>query len=502
MKKDFEAPLKRREARYARNEARQQLRDLQLEKRMEHERRKQSRALLRKLPEPAPALQKRKTKRLTGVFGMVVPPEPDDGDDKIADKRNKDKLLDRLKRYDYPAKHCHHIDLSFVRYFDMLNSLTIEFLGPEMERNYHKRHMNFSYDDMVHLATGVRTLKQLKIFRLRNSRMDSMKLLIMARALKQLDSLEVVDFGYDQLEDNCHVALEMLLDRKVMLQKLELEYNKLGRLSVESIGYALKCHTDNVANGKSLQYLGLAHNPIGDYFLTNLIQSIIGTKHVQELNINGVEVRSDIVVRDVSCLLRTHDSLRWLNMAAIRLNPPESRELICSLESNHNVIHFDCRGCGLDSDYEYEADVIVRRNTYEMDHKYLSDTFKTEEDIQEYLANRRHPIVKKIEEEHSRIAECIMDRPSQSTIESSIKEEEQEEHQEQEFDIWKMVGVKTSLHQQEYERESSSLSHISSEHRFVYNPSTFNLDQVREHMHLPGPGDRYYYFQKQSGAQQ
>lgn len=155
MKKDFEAPLKRREARYARNEARQQLRDLQLEKRMEHERRKQSRALLRKLPEPAPALQKRKTKRLTGVFGMVVPPEPDDGDDKIADKRNKDKLLDRLKRYDYPAKHCHHIDLSFVRYFDMLNSLTIEFLGPEMERNYHKRHMNFSYDDMVHLATGV-----------------------------------------------------------------------------------------------------------------------------------------------------------------------------------------------------------------------------------------------------------------------------------------------------------------------------------------------------------
>ncbi|XP_034472203.1 uncharacterized protein LOC117779955 [Drosophila innubila] len=500
MRSEVDVRYKRREARYSRNAARQQLRDLQLEKRMEHERRKQSRALLRKLPEPAPVLRKKRTK-LSSVFNMKVAPEPDDGDDNIADKRNKDKLLDRLKRYDYPAKHCHHINLSFVRYFDKLNSLTIEFLGPEMDRDYHKRHMNFSYDDMVHLATGVHSLQQLKVFRLRNSRMDYIKLLILARALKQLDALEVVDFGYDQLEDNCSVALEMLLDRKVMLKALELEYNKLERLSVDSIGFALKCHADNEPNGTPLEYLGLAHNPMGDYFLANLNQSIIGTHHVQELNVKGVAAESEIVERDISHLLRSHTPLRWLNIAAIHLNPNEGREIICSLESNHNITHFDCRDCDLCSDYEYEADIIVRRNNYQKDHKSLSGPLRTEEDIQEYLANLRNPIVKKIEAERARLANCIKDQPSESSTESSIKEEEQEEHQEQEFDIWKVLGVKTSLEQEHVEQESSFHSRQSSaQYAFVYNPNLFNLDQVREHMHLPGPGNRFYYFQKQSGA--
>ncbi|KAL7723828.1 hypothetical protein ACLKA6_016399 [Drosophila palustris] len=501
MKSQSEVRWKRKEARYSRNAARQQLRDLQQEKRAEHERRKQSRALMRKLPEPAPTLRKHRRSKITGLFNMTVQPEPDDGEADIPDKRNKDKLLDRLKRYDYPAKHCHHIDLSFVRYFDMLNSLTIEFLGPEMDRHYHKRHMNFSYDDMVHLAEGVRTLQQLKIFRLRNSRMDSMKLLIIARALKQLDALEVADFGYDQLEDNCNVALEMLLERKVMLMQLELEYNKLGTQSVDSIGYALRCHADNEPHGTPLRYLGLAHNPVGDYFLVNLIHGISGTNHVQELNIKGVEADSEIVERDLSCLLRTHAPLRWLNLAGIPLNAIDSRDLICSLESNHKVIYFDCRNCDMDLECEYEADIITRRNKYEMNREPLIDFLRSEEGIQEYLGKLRHPLVNNLERERARLSECIRNRPSHSSSESSIKEEAQEEYQEQEFDIWKVLGVQTSsVHHHELEKEPSTPSAQSSESTFVYNPNLFNLDQVREHMHLPGPGNRYYYFQKQSGA--
>ncbi|KAH8263344.1 hypothetical protein KR044_007606 [Drosophila immigrans] len=488
---------RRREARAARNAARQQLRDLQQEKRKEHERRKQTRALMRKLPEPVAPPKKKRKRKLKGVFDMVVPPEPDDGDDDIPDKRNKHKLLDRLHRYDYPPKHCHHIDLSFVRYFDMLESLTIEFLGPKMERAYHKRHLNFSYNDMTHLAAGLDTLQQLKTFRLRNSRMDHMKLLIVARALRQLDALEVVDFGYDQLEDNSSVALGMLLDRRVMLKRLELEYNKLGRKSMDSIGYALKCHAEKEPNGTPLQYLGLAHNPLGDTFLNYLIYNVVGTNHVQELNINGAEGTQPAIVRDVCNLLRRHAPLRRLTMAGIALDYWKTDDIICSLFTNNNVVQFDCRGCDFHEDEEFEADVIARRNEYLEDHKGLEAALESEQGFQDYITNRRHPIVRKLDLAAAHREQCVRSRPLRSSSVSSFKEEQQEEHQEQEYDIWKVLGINTNTTTTVQEVRQEPSPSTSSEQQFCYNPSLFDLDQVREHMKPPGPADRYYYFQRQ-----
>ncbi|KAH8377712.1 hypothetical protein KR093_006755, partial [Drosophila rubida] len=488
---------RRREARQARNAARQQLRDFQQEKRMEHIRRMQTRAQLRKKPDPPPPPKRKKKKKIKGVFDIAVPPEPEDNDDEIVDKRNKKKLLDRIHRYDYPAKHCHHIDLSFVRYFDMLESLTIEFLGPEMQRDYHKRHLNFSYNDMVHLAMGLATLQQLKTFRLRNSRMDSMKLLIIARVLKQLNGLEVVDFSYDQLPDDSNVALEMLLDRRVMLKKLELEYNNLGKKSVESIGYALKCYSVNDRNAPPLQYLSLAHNPLGETFIQSLIHSIANTNHVEELNINGAGGPVESILRDVCHLLRQHAPLRRLSLAGINLQDRESRELICSLCANENVVEFDCRGCELEEDEEYEADVIARRNKYVRDNAHLAAVKETEEAFAEYLSHWHHPIVNQVESKSAVLAECIKWRTVSSSSSSSVEEEEQVEHQEQEYDIWKALGVNTIVSEHECDQVTSSTA--TTDHSFVYSPSLFNLDQVREYMHLPGPADRYYYFQKQVG---
>ncbi|EDW63330.1 uncharacterized protein [Drosophila virilis] len=494
---DQEAQQKRRQARNARNAARQQLRELHAEKKEEHERRRRNRALLRIQPEPEPKRKKKKKAKkmpIEGVFDLAVEPEPEDNEDKVADGRNKEKLLRRIKRYDYPAKHCHHIDLSFVRYFDQLVSLTIEFLGPQMELNYHKRHMNFSYDDMLHLASGLHTLRQLKVFRLRNSRMDNIKLLILARVLKQLDALEIVDFGFDQLNDNCDVALEMLLERTKMYKALELEYNKLERTAVEAIGNALRCHSFNDPDGSPLEYLGLAHNPISDSGLTMLVRDLVGTNHVEELNINGIECPPYRVSANIGFLLRYHNPLRRLDMAAVMLNPSVGHELLRGLETNHKIIHFDCRACDLSLDQEFEADVIVRRNNYELQHTYLGDETQTEESLLQHLAGLRHPILTKIQNDLERRDECIRNRPSESSTDLSVNEE-QDEEQEEEFDIWKMLGVKKSVIKPEIERQSSISSHQSNS-GFVYNPNAFTLQEFREHLYLPGPGNRYYYFHK------
>ncbi|EDW27938.1 GL21425 [Drosophila persimilis] len=184
----------KRVARGSRNAVRQQLRRLQAARKEAHEQRVHRRTVMRQRPAEQPEKKRRKSRKtVMGVFSMKVEPEPEDDEDKIVDRRNKEKVLERLRRYDFPSEHCHHIDLSFVRFFDNLVSFTLEFLGPHMGRDFHKRHLRFSTEDVVRLARGLQELDKLQIFRLRNSRMDHLKLHVLCRVLKNLKALEVID---------------------------------------------------------------------------------------------------------------------------------------------------------------------------------------------------------------------------------------------------------------------------------------------------------------------
>ncbi|KAH8377711.1 hypothetical protein KR093_006756 [Drosophila rubida] len=497
---------RRRSARHARNAARQQLRNLNREAKEDHNRRKLRRAMLRAKPppEPKPVAKKKKKKKdgdkkvlFTSAFDIPVEPEPEDNEQNIADNRNIAKVLDRIKRYDYPAKHCHHIDLSFVRYFDMLQTLIIEFRGPTLDRGYHKRHMNFSYDDIVHLGRGLRTLQQLKVFRLRNSRMDHMKLLIIVESLNKLDTLEVVDFGYDQLDDQCYVALEMLLDRFTQLKELELEYNKLEGNVIEAIGYGLKCYSK--ADGPPMQYLGLAHNPLGHTGITALLSAILGTEHIARLNISGIMADPVVLTHDISLLLRNHKPLLHLDMVAIKLNAICGRNIIRALETNRKILHFDCRGCDFSLEQEYEADVLERRNNYIARYPYVGDTSHSQFDVLSFLSRLKHPILAKIKATNARRAECILNRKTSSSSEPSVVEEQYTEHvveQEQELDIWQALAMPPpDVPKAEIVTYSPTVS--SSRSFFYYAPNAFTLQEFRDHLHMPGPSNRHYYFQSQ-----
>ncbi|XP_030387361.1 uncharacterized protein LOC115633980 [Scaptodrosophila lebanonensis] len=489
-----ERTMERRRARYARNEQRQLLRDLQLKKKEERELRRRRRSLLRKPPVVEEIFVKKRKlkKKIKGVLDIEVEPEPDDGEDKIPDKRNKEKLLQRIKRYNYPSEHCHHIDLSFVRWFDNLVSFTLEFLGPHMGLDYHNRHLNFSLDDIIRLSKGLRSLDKLKIFRLRNSRMDNMKLHILTRALKNLETIEVIDLGFDQLSDDCGTSLAALFENESSLKALELENNRLGINAMDSLGIALRFY-----NHHSLEYLGLAHNPLGSEGLSAIFRHIMGTKHVQELNLSGINGDKIAVQRSVTTLLRNHEPLRRLHIAAIPFNPILGKGIIRALVSNHKVIHFDCRECEFESDEEFEADLIVRRNNFELDNTYLGDTTKTEEDIMDYINNMRHPILQRVHEHIMCRDECIKYRPDKTPSEISVKEEEPVE---EEYDIWAVLGIKTSLAppkpEPEPEPEPPTVEESDLDFGpFVYDPNTFDIDQFREFVHNPGPENRFYYLQ-------
>ncbi|XP_022225524.2 uncharacterized protein LOC111076158 [Drosophila obscura] len=482
-----EETAERRRARHVRNVARQELRNMVAEKSAKRlERRLRREKMLEELRSTLEPRRKSKRKKaIKGVFDIPVEPEPPDHEGQIVDKRNREICLRHLKRFNYPTELCHHIDLGFVRHFENLTSFTLEFLGtPDTNHEHYQSHqLKFSYDDMTHLAKGLLHLQQLKIFRLRNSLMDSRHLSILARALRTMDSLEIIDFGYDQMEDDCSNALQILMDRTKMVKKLQLEYNRLGVNSMEVIGLALAHHKDDF-----LEYLGLAHNPLRENALTKLFHHIHGTGHVRALNITGVEggPSKGAIARDIAFLLRHHHPLRRLEMAAIPLGSAVGLPLLRSLEGNRKVIYFDCRECDLDADQEFQADIIVRRNNYWVKNPPIDD-------ICNLIKNRKHHLIQKMEHAYGTYKECVLSRPALSHSNVSSIQEVVEEKVEEDYDIWAVLGLKNrSTYRVEIEPSQSS---ESAEVPFVYEANKFNLEQFREFVDMPGPSNRFFYFQ-------
>ncbi|KAH8288357.1 hypothetical protein KR054_001594 [Drosophila jambulina] len=484
----------RRTARRQRNAVRQQARDVQARKRAEHlERRDKLRAKREamKVKEVKKKKKKKKEQPIEDVFSITVAPEPSDDEDTKPDKRNKQLLLQRIMRYDYPAEHCHHIDLSFIRHFKNLVSFTLEFLGPENVKDFHRQGASeetFSDSDIMRLGKGLRELPNLKIFKLRNGRMDPRKLRILARTLKAMESLEEVDFGYNQMPDECCDALAYLLQRPKMYRILQLEYNRLGVKTAAMLGKALAETQDGV-----LEYLGLAHNPISDTALESFVSTLVSTPHVLALNISGLENTRGILGRGIGKLLRNHSPLISLEMAANNIGAIQANSILKSLQRNQKILYMDCRECDMNDVQEFEVDMIVRRNNY------IHENMHHGENLCAVIKERRHPIVQRIEEDFQRRKECLKERPKFSSSSVESIPEVVEEKEEEERDIWTILGLRNQVTKVEPEPESRKISSSESKEitpPFVYEPNNFDLEEFRESVYLPGPGNRFFYFQQ------
>ncbi|KAH8383650.1 hypothetical protein KR009_009823 [Drosophila setifemur] len=478
----------------ARQEARRQIERRRADRELRHQKLLAARYALEN-PEVASKKKKKKKKEppIRDVFNINIAPEPPDDEDIKPDHRNKMLLLSRIKRYNYPDEHCHHIDLGFVRHFENMVSLTLEFLGPPDVKDYHSRYMKFSYGDMVRLGRGVRCLTNLTTFRLRNSMLNQRKLSILARSLRSMELLEEVDFGYDQMADDCSEALGILLNRMRMYRILQLEYNRLGNNTAMVLNKALSEAHDGV-----LEYLGLAHNSLTELALHNVLRGISGTHHVLALNISGIDTVKGSVGREIGNLLRNHTPLRSLEMASVNIGPVQGLQLVRSLEKNDRILYMDCRECDLDPDQEFEVDIIVRRNNY------IYENMHHGENLCEVVKERRHPIVKQIEEDYELRKDCLRMRPPfSSSSESEVLEVVEEKPEvEEEQDIWAILGINTKAtiaSEREpsiYMRRSTARVSALNPTLFFYNPNLYDIEQFRQGVHLPGPGNRFFYLQQ------
>ncbi|KNC25601.1 hypothetical protein FF38_05795 [Lucilia cuprina] len=464
---------------------RQELRESKRKKREAKEAKRKEREASRATEEQPPP--KKSSKKIPdNVFEIELSESSDDGEDRIIDKRNKALLLKHIKKYNYPAKDCHHIDLGFVQYFTNLQIFVIEFWGPLQNRNYHIRHRNFSFDDIKRLAGGLSHLSKLHTFRLRNSRMDAEKLSTLCRSLGFLPNLETLDFGFDNLGDDCASAFEELFQTTKTLCNLELESNGLGEQVLSQIGKSLKDY-----KAKDITYLGLARNPITDKALHDFVSEIIGTTHIVELNIRGAKFISDL---GICCclaneLLGQHAALTKLDICAIKISSLAANELIKSLTKNQKLLDFYCVGCDLDEESEIDINVLLQRNKYIAENYYLGDSTITTEEIEKWINRTRNPILLKVLAERENQRECLEKR-SLEYIPSSVSRTLPATSQSSLDLIPKMYEG----HLKENSSVEISVTSGQVTQRFHYPANEFNEEEFLQHVSQPGPKERYYYF--------
>ncbi|XP_005183271.1 uncharacterized protein LOC101887845 [Musca domestica] len=424
--------------------------------------------------------KKKKNKLPKSVFEIEISESEDDGEQFIVDRRNLELYLKHKRGYNYPAEHCHHIDLRFVQHLKSLTDFTLEFSGPLQGRQYHQRHYNFSHEDIKNLAYGISLAPQLRIFRLRNSRMDAEKLLTLIRGLKHLEKIESVDFGYDQLMDDCGNALYELFENTQSIRGLELESNQLGEETLRTLGETLSHYTQG-----TLEYLGLARNPINDDALHALISNILGTPHISSLNLRGITYLSEdgFICCVAHELLRQHSVLMHLDITAIPIGPKAADQMMLSLNSNEKILNLDYLACGLDEETEQDIAVILKRNKFIIQNPYIGDQTKTDEDIDEWLNTTTNPILLRVLAKREKQKECLSQKPKEFVTSPQTSPLQSQESFKLETDgsVYGQIASNS-----EYSMEARE--------PFVYESNQFDEKEFLQHLYLPGPKNRYYHF--------
>jgi len=166
------------------------------------------------------------------------------------------------------------------------------------------------------------------------------------------------------------------------------------------------------------------------------------------------------------------------------------------IQSHLKVLYADLRECDLNEEQEFEVDIIVRRNNYILENLHHG------ENLCAVVKERRHPIVQRIEEDIARRKECLEVRPKfSSSSEESIPEVVEEKKEvEEERDIWALLArwnqpAQPEAPVAEAPKESPSPS-MAKPPPFVYEANKFDMQQFRESVFLPGPGNRFFYLQK------
>ncbi|XP_055919677.1 uncharacterized protein LOC129951509 [Eupeodes corollae] len=342
-------------------------------------------------------------------------------------------------REDFPLEDCHHVDLSILGSLCNLTSLNIAFAPPKLDRNYHDRFFNFSYVDIQNLARGISELKNLRVFKLRGSRMDSIKFSTILEALQTI-FVEELEFFFCQLDDNCGEALYKYLLSTKTLNHLDLTGNYFKDKTIDYLSDGLK------RSYSKLTHLFLSNNPIADESLCKLTKTLEAYAHLKILKLSGIKC-DNLGASGIVRLVRQNTPLVQLDIIAIRMN---GDDLIAALNRNLKIQQIICQGCGLTLEEEFNVEILLKRNRFIKENPYIGDITKTKEDDFNAFINRiKDPIYIKTLEDKEIHKECSR-KKYLTDIETLNEKEERKEKQQQLHEVSKYASTESDLKHQIY----------------------------------------------------
>ncbi|KAL5278846.1 hypothetical protein ACFFRR_003464 [Megaselia abdita] len=314
---------------------------------------------------------------------------------------DKGEFMDSFEITNYPPDICHHGNLKVLGELTNLVSLSLEFSPHEMQTDFEPRFMEFSYNDAVNLSNGLRSLENLKILKLRNSRFDSKKFKVLAEGFFAL-ALEELEFYFCRLNDECSLTIFKILQCNKNLKKLTLAGNNFRIRVPKALAFGIQYF-----EGK-LDYLDISRNPLKDEAITYLIRGVIGVEQINHLNVTGIGVTSEGAAL-ISEFIKEHKYLQKVDMVAVPITEDGGDRLIKCLKDNVNVIHLDYRGCGLSINQEYQMEILLKRNRYILENPYLREEEKnnwTTEEIEAWVNRVKNKVYLEAEDEFRQNVYC------------------------------------------------------------------------------------------------
>lgn len=184
-------------------------------------------------------------------------------------------------------------------------------------------------------------MKNLEKFTFHRSFLDDRKLkTLIRRGLVNCSLLNHLDLSYCRLTDDSGSSIGYFLTKNNMLQRLELRGNEIGSIGCQGIGYGLQQFKG------SLEYLGLAGNPISEQGVLNIGAGFCQTEHVRQLDFSQCDVDENGAYR-MAQIIGFHLPLTGIDLSCVPLGENGGEKLLANLMKHKTILCIECRGCGI-----------------------------------------------------------------------------------------------------------------------------------------------------------
>lgn len=195
----------------------------------------------------------------------------------------------------------------------------------------------------------------LKSFAIRRSLFSRRKIESLMRGLSKCSCLEKLELSCCQLTST--EAIGKFLCARHTLKALELKGNYLSGNELVDLAKAINQYEGDLC------FLSLSENPLQSIGLNLILNNLLNTKQVSELDISGCVFSADVIPNIIN-FVKSHEILRSINLTAIPLMQTNGENLVKVLRNHYGIIHLQHKSCGLSEMQEMNLRILLERNSY------------------------------------------------------------------------------------------------------------------------------------------